>query len=75
MLYIGGDIRVLYVPGEMMYLFVYVPVAVVTRLPPLGIESDLCHCIQIEKEVQFEPAVVTESVADPPFSTLSPRSG
>ena len=26
-------------------------------------------------EVQFEPAVVTGSVADPPFSTLPPRSG
>ena len=53
-----------------MFLF-----QVVSRPPPLGIELDLFQCVQLAKEVQFEPAVVTGSVADPPFSAIPPRSG
>ena len=67
MLYICGDIRFFYVHGEIMYLFVYVPVA--------GHIANLFQCVQLAKEVQFEPAVVTGSVADPPFSAIPPRSG
>jgi hypothetical protein len=48
---------------------------VISRPPPLGIESDLFQCVQLAKEVQFEPAVVTGSVADPLFSAIPPRSG
>ena len=59
--------------GEIMHLFVYVPVA--GRIAPaqLGIESDLFQCVQLAKEVQVGPAVVTGSVVDPPFSALPPR--
>ena len=32
---------------------------VISRPPPLRIESDLFQCVQLGKEVQFEPAVVT----------------
>ena len=54
-----------------IYLCMYL-LQIISRPPPLGIESDL---VQLAKEVQFEPAVVTWSVADPPFSALPPRSG
>jgi hypothetical protein len=58
-----------------IYLCMYL-LQVVSRPPPLGIESDLFQCVQLAREVQFEPAVVTTgSVADPPFSALPPRSG
>ncbi len=57
-----------------IYLCMYL-LQVVSRPPQLGIESDLFHCVQLAKEVQFEPAVVTWSVVDPSFSALSPRSG
>ena len=57
-----------------IYLCMYL-LQVVSRPPPLGIESDLFQCVQLAKEVQFEPAVVTWSVADTPFSSLPPRSG
>ena len=57
-----------------MYLFVYVPVAghiapasARNRIGPLSMR-------QLAKEVQFEPAAVTGSVADPPFSAIPPRS-
>ena len=57
-----------------IYLCMYL-LQVESRPPPLGIESDLFQCVQLAKEVQFEPAVVTGSVADPPFSAIPPRSG
>ena len=57
-----------------IYLCMYL-LQVVSRPPPLGIESDLFQCVQLAKEVQFKPAVVSGSVADPPFSALPPRSG
>ena len=57
-----------------IYLCMYL-LQVISRPPPLGIESDLFQCVQLAKEVQFEPAVVTGSVADPPFSAIPPRSG
>ena len=57
-----------------IYLCMYL-LQVISRPPPLGIESDLFQCVQLAKEVQFEPAVVTGSVADPPCSTIPPRSG
>ena len=50
-------------------LYMYL-LQVISRPPPLGIESE-----QLAKEVQFEPAVVTGSVADPLFSAIPPRSG
>ena len=56
------------------YLCMYL-LQVVSRPPPLGIESDLFQCVQLAKEVQFEPAVVTGSIADPLFSAIPPRSG
>ena len=62
----------------MMYLCIYLCMyllQVISRPPQLGIESDLFQCVQLAKEVQFKPAVVTWSVADPPFSALPPRSG
>ena len=61
----------------MVKLFIYLCIfllQVVSRPPPLGIESDLFQCVQLAKEVQFEPAVVTGSVADPPFSAVPSRS-
>ena len=57
-----------------IYLCMYL-LQVISRPPPLGIESDLFQCVQLAKEVQFEPAVVTGSVADPLFSAIPPRSG
>ena len=58
-----------------IYLCMYL-LQVLSRPPQLGIESDLFQCVQLAEEVQFEPAaVVTWSVADPPFSALPPRSG
>ena len=58
-----------------IYLCMYL-LQVISRPPPLGIESDFFfQCVQLAKEVQFEPAVVTGSVADPPFSAVPPRSG
>ena len=57
-----------------IYLCMYL-LQVVSRPPPLGIESDLFKCVQLAKEVQFEPAVVTGSVTDPSFSAIPPRSG
>ena len=57
-----------------IYLCMYL-LQVISRPPLLGIESDLFQCVQLAKEVQFEPAVVTGSVADPPFSAIPPRSG
>ncbi len=57
-----------------IYLCMYL-LQVISRPPPLGIESHLFQCVQLAKEVQFEPAVVTGSVADPPFSAILPRSG
>ena len=56
-----------------IYLCMYL-LQVVSRQPPLGIELDLFQSVQLAKEVQFKPAVVTRSVADPPFSALPPRS-
>ena len=50
-----------------IYLCMYL-LQVISRPPPLGIESDFFQCVQLAKEVQFEPVVVTGSVADPPFS-------
>ena len=38
-------------------------------------EKPIANEIQINLYVQFEPAVVTWSVADPPFSAIPPRSG
>ena len=55
------------------YLCMYL-LQVVSRPPQLGIESDLFQCFLLAKRVQFEPAFVTGSVADPPFSALPPRS-
>ncbi len=57
-----------------IYLCMYL-LQVMSRSPPLGIESDLFQCAQLAKEVQFKPAVVSGSVADPPFSALPPRCG
>ncbi len=57
-----------------IYLCMYL-LQVISRTPPLGIESDLFQCVQLAKEVQFEPAVVTGSVADPLFSAIPARSG
>ena len=57
-----------------IYLCMYL-LQVVSRPPPLGIESDFFQCVQLAQEVQFEPAVVTGSVADAPFFTLPPRYG
>jgi hypothetical protein len=57
-----------------IYLCMYL-LQVVSRPPPLGIESDLFQWVQLSKEVQFEPAVVTGNLADPPFSAILPRSG
>ena len=56
------------------YLCMYL-LQVVSRPPPLGIESDFFQCVQLAQEVQVEPAVVTGSVADPPFSALPLRFG
>ena len=53
-----------------IYLCMYL-LQVISHPPPLGIESDLFQCIQLAKEVQLEPAVVTGSVADPLFSAVS----
>ena len=47
-----------------IYLCMYL-LQIISRPPPLGIESDLFQCVQLAKEVQFEPAVVTGIVADP----------
>ena len=59
-----------------IYLLCMYLLQVISRPLPLGIESDLFQCVQPAKEVQFEPAVVTGSVAeDPPFSAIPPRSG
>ena len=41
-----------------IYLCMYL-LQVVSCPPPLGIESDLFQCVQLAKEVQVEPAVVT----------------
>ena len=57
-----------------IYLCMYL-LQVVSSPPPLEIELDLFRCIQLAMEVQVEPAVVTGSVVDPPFSALPPRSG
>ena len=57
-----------------IYLCMYL-LQVVSRPPPLGIESDFFQCVQLAKAVQFEPAVVTGSITEPPFSALPPRSG
>ena len=57
-----------------IYLCMYL-LQVVSRPPPLEIESDLFQCVLLAKEVQFEPAVVTGSVAGTPFSAVPPRFG
>ncbi len=57
-----------------IYLCMYL-LQVISRPPPLGIESDLIQCVQLAKDFQFEPAVVTGSVADPLFSAIPLRSG
>ena len=57
-----------------IYLCMYL-LQVISRPPLLGIKTDLFQCVQPAKEVQFEPAVITGSVADPTFSAIPPRSG
>ena len=37
-----------------IYLCMYL-LQVISRPPPLGIESDLFQCVQLAKEAQFEP--------------------
>jgi hypothetical protein len=64
----------MYIAKFCIYLCMYL-LQVVSRPPPLGIESDLFQCVQLAKEVQFEHAVVTGSLADSPFSALPPLSG
>ena len=57
-----------------IYLCMYL-LQVISRPPPLGFESDLFQCVQLAKEVQFDPAVVTRSIVDPLFSAIPLRSG
>ena len=57
-----------------IYLCMYL-LQVISRPPPLEIESAPFHCVQLPQDVQFEPAVVTRSVVDPLFSEIPLRSG